>query len=401
MPTIEIEIPKLHAGQCRIVEQAKRFNVLECGRRWGKTTFGEHVAIESAIEGKVIGWFAPTHKLMDRSWSRIAHTLQPITSRIDRQQCRIELVTRGTLDFWSADHPDSGRGRKYHKAIIDEAGIVRDLEDVWNGTIRPTLTDFKGEAWFLGTPKGRRYFHELFSRGQGDNPDWKSWRMPTVDNPHIDPLEVEAARRDMPDQAFRQEYLGEPADDGGNPFGIARIGQCLAPLSTGKPVAFGVDLAKSHDWCVVCGLDENGNVCTLERWQSDWGATRARILSLVNGWPTLVDSTGVGDPIVEDLHRVRGNIQGFRFSSTSKQQIMEGLAAAIHQQAVRFPDGWLHVELDSFEYEYTRTGVRYSAPTGLHDDGVCALALAWNHFQSGRSQWCGVVQLPDTDEQDD
>jgi hypothetical protein len=90
-----------------------------------------------------------------------------------------------------------------------------------------------------------------------------------------------------------------------------------------------------------------------------------------------VDSTGVGDPIVEQLQRrAGGSIVGYHFSAPSKQRLMEGLAAAIHQQAVRFPDGPLVAELESFGYEYTQSGVRYSAPDGLHDDGVCALALA-------------------------
>ena len=99
--------------------------------------------------------------------------------------------------------------------------------------------------------------------------------------------------------------------------------------------------------------------------------------SLPLGRRALVDSTGVGDPIVEQLQRrAGGSIEGYHFSPPSKQRLMEGLAAAIHQQAVRFPDGPLVAELESFGYEYTQSGVRYSAPDGLHDDGVCALALA-------------------------
>lgn len=74
------------------------------------------------------------------------------------------------------------------------------------------------------------------------------------------------------------------------------------------------------------------------------------------------------------------NVEGFHFSSTSKQMLMEGLALSIHKVEIAFPDGWLPSELETFEYEYTKTGVRYTAPQGLHDDGVCALALA-NHLR--------------------
>jgi hypothetical protein len=139
---------------------------------------------------------------------------------------------------------------------------------------------------------------------------------------------------------------------------------------------WGVDLAKSHDWTVACGLDEFGTVAALERWQSDWGQTRRRLAGLIGGAPALIDSTGVGDPIVEDLMRECPGVRGFKFTSTSKQQIMEGLAADIQRGEARFPDGWLAAELEAFEYQYTASGVRYSAPDGLFDDGVCALALA-------------------------
>ena len=150
----------------------------------------------------------------------------------------------------------------------------------------------------------------------------------------------------------------------------------MAAMPLCRPVAFGVDLGKAQDYTVVCGLDAQGDVCRLERWQADWGQTMSRILELVGNRPALVDSTGVGDAIVEELQRRSGGIRGFKFTSESKQQLMEALASAIQRSASRVPAGWLVSELKTFEYEYTQTGVRYSAPAGLHDDGVCALALA-------------------------
>ena len=84
----------------------------------------------------------------------------------------------------------------------------------------------------------------------------------------------------------------------------------------------------------------------------------------------------MGDPIVERLQRDLPNIQGFNFSSSSKQKLMEGLSLAIQTEAIHYPDGEIVNELDAFAYEYTRTGVKYSAPDGLHDDCVMALALA-------------------------
>ena len=139
---------------------------------------------------------------------------------------------------------------------------------------------------------------------------------------------------------------------------------------------WGVDLAKSQDYTVAIGLDESGHVCRLERWQSPWNQTQDRLEELIGDSYAVIDSTGVGDPIVETLQRRCSSVEGFNFTSRSKQQIMEGLAVAIQTNSIAFPDGWLRSELEAFEYQYTRTGVRYEAPSGLHDDGVCALALA-------------------------
>jgi len=78
-------------------------------------------------------------------------------------------------------------------------------------------------------------------------------------------------------------------------------------------------------------------------------------------------------------------VEGFKFTSTSKQQLMEGLVTSIQQGAIKYPDGIIVEELSIFEYKYTNTGVRYSAPNGLHDDAVCSLALANKIFMKSQS----------------
>jgi hypothetical protein len=383
LATTEIVVtrPILHRAQQLVVNGAKRFNVLQCGRRFGKTTLGVDLAIDPALDGFPVGWFAPTYKILADAWREIVAATKDITDKLDLKDHRIELITGGVLEFWSLDTPDPGRSRKYKRVLVDEAGIVRNLEDAWNGAIRPTLTDYRGDAWFFGTPKGRNYFHQLFAKGQSNDPDWQSWRFGTVENPAIARDEIEAARSDMPRAVFEQEYLGIPADDGGNPFGIDAIRACVGPLSRSAPAVWGIDLAKSEDWTWAIALDGSGAVCVNERWQAPWGATLERLTGMItkHGARALVDSTGVGDPIVEQLQaRCGGLVEGFKFTAQSKQQIMEGLAAAVQQRSVQFPDAPhpLVSELESYTYEYTKSGVRYTAPEGVHDDGVCALALA-------------------------
>jgi hypothetical protein len=202
--------------------------------------------------------------------------------------------------------------------------------------------------------------------------------MSTYANPFIDPAELDDARADLPELAFSQEYLAEFNDNVANPFGIAFIDQCTYPLSNQPAVIYGVDLAKSQDFTVIIGIDAGGQVCHFERFQNDWRMTTEAILRLPGRVPIVIDSTGVGDPIGEDVARHRpSQVELFKFTAPSKQQLMEGLALAIQQRKITFPQGHITEELKNFEFEFTRTGVKYSAPTGLHDDCVMALALAW------------------------
>jgi hypothetical protein len=139
---------------------------------------------------------------------------------------------------------------------------------------------------------------------------------------------------------------------------------------------YGIDLAKSVDWTVIIGMDKLGNVVHFDRFQKDWMQTKETILRLPSNIPIVIDSTGVGDAIVEDLQKKFSQMHGFKFTSVSKQQLLEGLSNAIQTKSISYPDGFIRHELEVFEYKFTPTGVRYSAPQGFHDDCVIALALA-------------------------
>jgi phage FluMu gp28-like protein len=376
---IDLQLPVLHAGQRRVLAEARRFNVLQCGRRWGKTTLGVDILLNAALDGQPTAWFAPTYRMQAEVWRALRRTLGPMLDLCDVSiaERRIGLPTGGTIELWSLDNPDSGRGRAYGTMVIDEAAYVRELLETWQASLRPMLTDLEGTAWFTSTPRGADGFHQLYLRGQQERDGWASWRMPTSSNPHIPPAEIDAAREELPDLVFRQEYLGEPADDIANPFGSEAIrAVCtLDEPTNGQPAAWGVDLAKSHDWTVAIALDADG-VCThMHRWRSDWRNTTRRLQVMLQV-PALVDSTGVGDPIVEELARQAPYVEGFKFTATSRQSLLEGLAMAIQTRAIRIPRDLLMDELMAFRFDYSRGGVRYAAPPGVHDDAVMALALA-------------------------
>lgn len=243
-----LELPELHPGQRRVRRALRRFNVARMGRRWGKTTFGldyltgPEEGEKGLLAGLPCGWFAPTYKVLGDGWREAKRTLAPIIRRKDESDLRLDLTTGGALEFWSLDRDDPARGRKYARIFVDEAAQVRGLKEKWEQAIRPTLTDFRGEALFGSTPKGANYFRDL-DRRSASRDSWASHHAPTAENPHIAAAEIEEARADLPELVFRQEYLAEYVDFAGiivRPEWL-RHGQPGA----GFPIVVGVDLAIS------------------------------------------------------------------------------------------------------------------------------------------------------------
>jgi hypothetical protein len=286
------------------------------------------------------------------------------------------LANGARVWFKGGDNPDSLYGENVKAAVIDEASRVK--EEAWHA-VRSTLTQTRGPVRIIGNVKGRRnWAYRLARTAQAGAPDMSYAKITAYDAVKAGILnanEIEDAKRMLPDAVFRELYLAEPSDDDGNPFGIAAIRACVGEITEGPAIAFGWDLAKSVDYTVGIGLDADGSVCTFERFQAGWNDTIRRIHQQTVSDYALVDSTGVGDPVLEALQGVLADkYEGYKFTQTSKQQLMEGLAVAIQQGNVRFPAGAIVDELEAFEYEYTRTGVRYISQQ--HDDCVMALALA-------------------------
>ncbi len=385
MEAIQYSRPKLYEAQRKFVDCEARYTIVEASTKAGKTVACLVWLFEMAIKGKRgqhFWWIAPIFPQAHIAYERLKKWLNDSglgreVWRANETKQQIEIGGR-YIDFKGADDPDSLYGEDVQAAVVDEAS--RCKETAWHA-LRSTLTATKGPVKIIGNVRGRKNWAYQLARkaesGERDMAYFKLTAQDAVDGGIFSQAEIEDAKRMLPAGVFQELYLAEPSDDGGNPFGLKAINACrIDKQSIAPPVCYGIDLAKSVDWTWMIGLDRDGVECASNRWKSDWGQTRTRIIDDTGSVPTLVDSTGVGDPIVEDLCRAKMSIQGFKFSSNSKQQLMEGLAAAIQQGRVRFADELLINELETFEYEFTGRGVKYSAPEGLHDDGVCALGLA-------------------------
>ena len=127
---ITLTLPELHAKQAAIVVDAGRFNVLNCGRRFGKNILLHDRVVTALLDGKLVGWGSPTYKNLSEDWRTLVSILGPVVSGKSEQDHRVEVVTGGVLEMWSLDNPTAIRGRKYHRFIINEAAHAPYLTEI-------------------------------------------------------------------------------------------------------------------------------------------------------------------------------------------------------------------------------------------------------------------------------
>jgi len=378
MADIELVLPRPHLGQRQILDEAKRMNVVSCGRRFGKTTMGAILMARPLLErGFSCGWFAPTYRLLEEAYNDQRKIYHPIIRRaVVSPYPRIELINGTAIDYWTLGEPATvARGRKYGWVGVDEAAMSAYLEEAWTQAIRPTLTDYRGSAWFFSTPKGSNYFKVLYDQAEAD-PDWQRWQMPTSSNPYIHPDEIEEARRSLPSIAFRQEYLAEFVDAEG--ARIKREWLRTATVPAGQRY-MGVDLAIStktdadYTSAVVLTRDDAGVVHVVD-------AARIRapfdgVLRFVQDMAAKHQPASIGIEQVqyqaavvqELLRRTKLPVRGLR-PDKDKVTRFGALEARYEQGLVSHaPDlpAWFVDEILSF-------------PIGSHDDAVDAMGYAWS-----------------------
>ncbi len=205
---------ELTPAQNQIANSLARFRVVCCGRRFGKTT-----EAAEEIKGKVlskpcrVAYIAPTYQqARDIAWEMLKRELMPIISNINesRLEFRVKSKNGGEsfvfLRGWES--VETIRGQQFDFLVIDEIAQMRNFQSNWEEILRPTLTDTKGEALFISTPKGFNHFYDLYNLEQNDK-DYKSFHFTSYDNPFIPKEEIDKARQELTEDRFAQEYLAD------------------------------------------------------------------------------------------------------------------------------------------------------------------------------------------------
>lgn len=204
-----MKLIKLHAGQMRVARSTKRFKVVVAGRRWGKTHFSGTNLLKHALKKKkaLVWYVAPTYGMAkDIMWDTLLDIIpEALIAKKNETKLSIRLINGSQIQLKGADKPDTLRGRGVNYVVLDEYQDFK--QGTWEEVIFPTLTDKRGEALIIGTPKAYNHLYELYRRGQDQQEvDWDSWQFPTASSPFIPRKEIETARRNLDPRTFRQEY---------------------------------------------------------------------------------------------------------------------------------------------------------------------------------------------------
>lgn len=359
-----------------------KYYALNIGRQFGKSLLGVNQGLHWFFneKGVKIGWVSPIYRQCKKVFNDIDNAFRNNQS-VFKEKNKTDLVFKSHSDsiiqFYSSDSYDTIRGETFDYLIIDEAAW--QSEQAWTEVLRATVLVRGKKVLFLSTPKGKNWFFNLHCL-DGTNPQYKSFTMTSYDNPLILPSEIDDARLTLPDNVFRQEYLAEFIDGGAGVFMAVPINE--TPKDDNRYFA-GVDLGRADDYTVLTVINSKGEMVYCERWRHDtWQNIVSSIIPVLKHYnpKVLVEVNSIGDVIYEQIKAQYSNAHPFTTTSKSKQDIVEGLQVAIqNKEFTVLKKDWLIKEFELFTYEYSpkTRSIKYSSPTGFHDDGVMSCCIAY------------------------
>lgn len=398
-----IQLPRLRSDQWRIAQHPAKVKVICMGRRWGKTVMSGAIAIATAAAGGRVAWIVPQYKNGRPLWRFAENAVRGVKGvRANRAERVIEFANGGFLAIYSADSPDSILGEAFHLVIIDEAARVS--EEIYYDVIAPTLADYDGDVILISTPKRRNWFWRewVSARQEMETPGGRAaaWTAPTSDNPNPNIRRLfEIMRLKLTENTFRQEWLAEFLADGGDVFRKVReraTAQRQVQAIKTHEYVFGMDLAKYEDFTVIAVWDiTTRELVYIDRFNGvDYVMQLDRLKALYDDFKPqrIVIERNIGEMFIEQAIRAGMPVMPFVTTPASKLKIVDDLAFGFEQgHAHIIPDETLILELESFTTtKLPGGGLRYSAPSGMHDD--CVIAACLGYYLLGRTPaWESIV----------
>lgn len=378
------ETPKVHQPQIDILKSKAPIIVIAAGKGFGKSVLCAYIALRTLlIDDKQICLIAPTYDLTQRvlewiekwltkAFPSIIVTYRPFPS--------IKTPWGSSLECKSAENPTGIMGKRYDLVIVDEAAKIP--RRIYQVNIFPLTQITGGRMFFISTPLSRNWYYQIWLDVKQNG---GAFQFRSIDNPYFPKENWDFAKEKLPEVIFNQQYKASFETESTSLFrGVREIirDDCLEDVQAHRYI-LGVDLAKYKDFTVLTVLDKysHKNVYRDRFQRIPYPLQKERIIATAkryNNARIIIDSTGVGDPISDDLKHQGLLVDDFRISGKSKQQLIDKLSMYIEQKAVFIPsDEILIDELESYALDVTEKGnLVYSAPSGMHDDTVISLALA-------------------------
>ncbi len=394
---MEVTLYNPHLNQRRIHNSIEnepyKYYILNIGRQFGKSLLATNQLLKWCLSDNdtKAAWVSPIYKQAKKVFDEIDAALSDTGLVVERnkQELYFKFLNGSTLQFFSAERYDNIRGFTFHYLVCDEFAFMDS--EAWTEVLRATVLVKGKKVLLISTPKGKNHFYHLHQL-DGVNPQYKSFTMTSYDNPIINPTEIDDARITLPEHIFKQEYLAEFIDGGSGLF--LDINYTNTFEKTDRYYA-GVDLGRADDYTVLSIFNEKGQQVFCERWrQNSWSMIVNQITNKINEYKayTMVEVNSIGDAIYEQIQNNvihKDRIEPFVTTSKSKQDILEQLMVANQNKEVTLLDiDWLKKEFEVFTYEYNpkTKSIKYSAPSGFHDDGVMGTAIGFNAYKQSKTK---------------
>lgn len=258
----------LHEKQMEVYRHPARFKVVVAGRRWGKSSLAKTCIIRYARKPKRLIWYvAPSYRMAKQiMWPELVEAIPRAWVRKYNETILTLTLVNGTkIELKGADNPDSLRGVGIHYLVMDEFQDI-DME-AWTKVLRPTLASTGGHALFIGTPKAYNGLYQLWELGQREDAKaWASWQFPTITSPFIPLEEIEAARSDMDEKSYRQEFLAAFEVMSGRVYHCFDRKDHVRPLefNPSLPIWIGQDFNIDPMSSVVCQPQPDGTLWAVD-----------------------------------------------------------------------------------------------------------------------------------------
>jgi hypothetical protein len=388
----------LTARQRQLISNPARIVFCGTGTKTGKTMALGVWMLQGMLAGESCAWIGPWFARSRSAYETIKSLLAPFIAT-GEVTCtdgilRIRAAGGGGIDFYSGDAGgESLFGGNYSRVVLDEAS--RMPEKVFAAALTIiSATGGKIRLAFNVELGSKNWAIRNLLRVQAMSPEQRRassedyMTFPTGGEGLVAPELIEAFKSAMPAPLWRALYLAEiPESDTSLFRNLDKIftGQELDGPAEGAHYACGIDLGRKQDYSVITVIDvKTKAVVACDRFHEiSWTVQTQRCASLYKKFhcnKAVVDATGIGDPITEELVKLGLKVDPFIFTQSSRKSLLEALIVACDNSVIALPASQKFAvyrqELESFEYQLDGSTIRYSAPEHMHDDSVMSLALA-------------------------